>query len=248
MFDMAEDNVLFKRYSDEYISMVPQAFVKRVYSLFLFVFRCLLTCLSYNLACCLFLVWEQAQSAAQYFLTTFLQFLQLRKMSSPAWMSCLYCSWLFFVLCQCSVCLFSLVVDWRSDYLYLFFFILMYFSLAMIFCIVVTLSFSRVFIIHSVSIQLRKMKGEGFFSFLKQSASVTQLYFQPATFHNLNHEMVFQIVVALQSLVALTSMVIMGVYDFNTNIGKLKTIFDGPTVSCPCIKIFKEFFFFFCNY
>ena len=63
-----------------------------------------------------------------------------------------------FSFCQCSVCMFSLVTDWRNDYIYLVFFIVMYSSLAMAFSTVLALSFSRVFIIHSVSIKVRKRR------------------------------------------------------------------------------------------
>ena len=57
----------------------------------------------------------------------------------------------FSVFCQCSVCLFSLVTNWRNDYLYLIFFIVMCSSLLMSFSILVALSFSRVFILLIVS-------------------------------------------------------------------------------------------------
>ena len=60
---------------------------------------------------------------------------------------------MFFILCQSSVCLFSLFFDWRNDFLYLVFFIFIYFNLAMIFSIVVALSFCRVLIIQSVSLK-----------------------------------------------------------------------------------------------
>ena len=52
---------------------------------------------------------------------------------------------------QCSVCLFSLVQTWRNDYLYLFFYTLLYGGVVNALGVGVALSFFRVLIILSVS-------------------------------------------------------------------------------------------------
>ena len=65
---------------------------------------------------------------------------------------------MFFIFCQCSVCLFSLVFDWRNDFLYLAFFIIIYFNMAMVLSIVVALSFCRVLIIHRVSLKVNRRR------------------------------------------------------------------------------------------
>ena len=56
-----------------------------------------------------------------------------------------------FVCLQCSICLFSLAVDWRNDYLYIVFYVLLYGCMIMGFGIWLALNCARVFIILWVS-------------------------------------------------------------------------------------------------
>ena len=57
----------------------------------------------------------------------------------------------FFVCSQSCVCLFSLLTTFRNDYLYLAFYIILYGSFTVGFCIAIGLSLARVLIIMSVS-------------------------------------------------------------------------------------------------